>query len=233
MKLRNLLQSAMPVMLGLTLASAAVAGGPSPCIVPDNGTGTVTLPPAGCEYLSPDEVHLIIDGLPDDTQIILAPIHKDFICHKTGSPSPSCNTPGGPLGGEVEDFDSTVVFKATGTGALAGWSRVITIPLAVEIASGPRTLGAPVQTFSADMLSIQGGITGDPDFASLSVVGGTSNGLPSPGTTTLTRQTSDLLWRVDSTFNVAYKLSFVGATGGRLAGWSGTTSSSVHMQAFQ
>lgn len=231
MKLRNLLLSAIVVTAGLMLAGAAAAQ--SPCIEPDNGSGTVTLPPAGCEYLSPDQVHLIIDGLPPGTQIILAPIHKDFICHKTGTPSPICNTPGGPLSGEVEDFDSKVVFQVSGTGALAGWTRILTIPLAVRVASGPRTLGASVQSFNADMLSIQGGITGDPDFASISIVGGTSNGMSSPGKTTLTRLSGEKTWRVDSLFTVSYKISFVGASGGALAGWRGTTAGSVKMQAFQ
>jgi len=46
-------------------APAVVAGvGGNPCVVLDNGGGSVDLPPAGCDYLSPDEVHKIIDGLP-------------------------------------------------------------------------------------------------------------------------------------------------------------------------
>ncbi len=64
------------VFLGITLSSAGMA---DPCEVPDAG-GTVVLPPAGCDYLSPDEVHVIIDGLTPDTTIEFAPIHKDFIC---------------------------------------------------------------------------------------------------------------------------------------------------------
>ena len=32
-------------------AGLPVVTGANPCDVPDNGTGTVTLPPAGCEYL--------------------------------------------------------------------------------------------------------------------------------------------------------------------------------------
>ncbi|MCH7603358.1 MAG: hypothetical protein IIB54_11385, partial [Planctomycetes bacterium] len=59
-------------------------------MVTDDGTGTVTLPPAGCEYLTADEVHEIVDGLPIGTTIELAAIHKDFVC---------ADQPGGPAGG--------------------------------------------------------------------------------------------------------------------------------------
>ena len=40
----------------------------------------MTLPPQGCDYLTGDEVHEIIAGLPPGTTIELAPIHKDFAC---------------------------------------------------------------------------------------------------------------------------------------------------------
>ena len=48
--------------LALLLVPALAAA--VPCVVPDNGSGTVDLPPAGCGYLSPADVHMIIDGLP-------------------------------------------------------------------------------------------------------------------------------------------------------------------------
>lgn len=204
-------------------AAYAVTPPSGPCIVPDNGSGTVTLPPAGCAYLSPDQVHMIIDGLPSGTTIILEPIHQDFICRKLGM----CGTPGGPLGGEVEDFTSKAVFQLSGTGTLSGWVRTITVPLAVQTATAPRPTGS-VQTFKTDMLRIQGSISGDPDFASFDVKGGTANGFSSPGITTLTKQsTGD--FRVDSSFNVGYSISFTGAPGGKLAGRSGTTKGTVTM----
>ena len=68
----------------LTTACLALSGTASadPCNAPDNGTGTVTLPPDGCDYLSPTDVHVIINGLPPGTTIELAPIHRDFICNQ-------------------------------------------------------------------------------------------------------------------------------------------------------
>jgi len=221
-------RSAARVAVGLALASGAVyAQIPPPCNVPDHGTGTVTLPPAGCEYLSDSQVHEIINGLPPGTTIELAPIHKDFICEKTGV----CDVPGGPLGGDTESFTSTGVFQLTGTGALAGWHRLLTVPLSVQIATAPRTPGAPVQSFRTDMQRIQGAIgSGDPDFSTFEIVGGTLNGFPSPGSTTLTRQ-SDGSFNVDSSFNVGFVIRFVGSSDGKLAGFGGTTQGQVVMQA--
>ena len=232
--MQRMMKGAALVALGLALASGAVYAAPAPpppCNVPDNGTGTVTLPPAGCQYLSPSQVHMIINGLPAGTTIILGPSHRDFICRQSTSTGP-CIVPGGPLGGEVENFNSVVVFQLTGTGSLSGWSRTVSVPLAVQVATAPRTPGARIQTFNTNMERIQGSITGDPDFASLDIVGGTANGFPSPGSTTLTRLDNGT-FNVDSNFNVGYIIRFVGASGGKLEGLGGTTQGNVTMKAQQ
>ncbi|MBW8878974.1 MAG: hypothetical protein JF614_28835 [Acidobacteria bacterium] len=229
-KTQRILTGVALVAVGLALATGAVYAQP-PCNVPNNGMGTVTLPPAGCQYLSPSQVHMIINGLPPGTTIILAPIHRDFICRQSTSTGP-CIVPGGPLGGEVENFTSTAVFQLSGTGVLSGWNRTVTVPLNVQVATAPRKAGAAVQTFNTDMRLIQGAITGDPDFDSFQVVGGTANGFSSPGSTTLTRQ-SNGTFNVDSSFNVGYVIKFVGASGGKLAGRSGATQGTVVMKAQQ
>ena len=61
-----------------------------PCILPDNGYGTVDLP-AMCPYVSPDDQMYIIDGLFPGTTIELDPILDNFINIIT--------YPGGLLGG--------------------------------------------------------------------------------------------------------------------------------------
>lgn len=69
---------------------------------------------------------------------------------------------------------------------------------------------------------MQGQVSGDPDFDLLRITAGTSFGLPSPGQTTLT----DLgggNWFVDSFFDITYRIDFIGAPGGILAGMSGST----------
>ncbi len=213
--------------------------GPNPCVVPDNGGGTVTLPPAGCAYLSPDEVHMIIDGLPPGTTIEFAPIHQEFICRgqqPTGVcsfpvpiPGVDCDQPGGSLGGQQECSDSILQASLTGTGALAGFNRTIIVPLIFETHTAPRTPGNPVQSFDTEMFRMRGQIFGDPDFDLLRVTSGTDFGLPSPGHTTLT-QLPNGDWAVDSFFDITYRIEFVGAAGGPLAGMSGTTTGTIRMQ---
>ncbi len=136
----------------------------------DNGMGTVDLPPC-CPYVSPTQLHMIIAGLPPGTTILLAPQHQEFLCRSSTTTGP-CRISGGPLGGEVENFTSTAVFQLSGTGALSGWTRTVTVPLAVPGRHGAAQCRASVQTFNTNMELIQGAIAaGDPDFASLRIVG--------------------------------------------------------------
>lgn len=225
----------LPRSVGMEF-EGGVAGGPNGCIVPDDG-GTVDLPPVGCDYLSPDDVHMIIDGLPAGTTINLAPIHTNFICNKQQGgvcsfpPGVDCEQAGGSLGGEKECSDSTLHFDAqcTGPGCNGFGPRSIDIPLSFETHTAPRTPGDPVQSFDTDMFRMFGQITGDPDFDLLRVVGGTDFGLPSPGHTTLT-QLPGGNWAVDSFFDIAYRIDFVGRPGGPLGGMSGSTTGTIRMQ---
>ena len=210
-----------------------VGGGPLPagpgralsaCNEPDDGSGTVTLPPPGCPYLTADEVHEIVDGLPPGTEILLEPIHAEFVLRYSG--------PGGSLGGEFEFFDSILSVHMTGTGLLSGYERWINVPVSCETNIGPRTPGEPVQSFPTEMVSLEGAIFGDPDFDQLTVRGGAAFGLPSPGQTTLTRlgpPGSD--FNVDSFFDITYQIEFQGAPGSVLDGYGGTTTATVRMQA--
>lgn len=219
------------LVIGLVLASGAAYAQPLPpeCEVPPNTSGTVTLPPPGCEYLTADQVHLIINGLPPDTVIVLDPIHERFICETQGGGD--CGTPGGKLGGEVEVFQSTLRLRMSGTGALSGWSRTIPLSANCETHTGPQTAGATTDTFATDMHRLEGTLTNDPDFDYLHIVAGTANGLPSPGSTTVTL-TPDGTYKVDSHFNIRYRIDFRGAPGGALAGFAGSTEGTVKMRSF-
>jgi len=211
------------------------------CVVNDNGTGTVTLPPAGCEYLSPDEVHEIIDGLPPNTTIEFATIHKDFICNKQPGagvcsfpPGVDCEEPGGSLGGKKECRDSTLSMDLKGTGALAGFMRQIDMAVSFETHTSPWPKDLPSQTIATDMFRLFGQMTnpgsGDPDFDLLRIVAGTDFGLPSPGHTTLTRLgPSGSPFHVDSFFDINYRIDFVGRPGGALGGMSGSTTGTIRM----
>jgi hypothetical protein len=196
----------------LVLALAGPAG--AACSVPDNGTGTIDLPPA-----CPDGWEgpmTIIDGLPAGSTISVAAALNDF--------SATSESPGGTLAGQLQNFDGNLHMALTGTGSLAGFNRLVALPCTVETHSAPRTPGDPVQSFDTVMFLMQGQITGDPDFDLLRVTAGGGFGMPSPGHTTLTREGAPgTPFAVDSFFDITYRIDFVGAPGGVLGGHSGST----------
>ena len=213
-------------MSGSTIGTLrmAVEAPPRPvgaCVVADNGSGTAELPPAPCEYLSPDEFFVIVDGLPPGTTMELHPTQGQFVCVNT-----PCGQPGGSLGGEYEEFDSTLALQVIGTGSLAGFSRNLMLPAPEETHSAPRTPGDPLQHFDTELWDLSVTLVGDPDFASLSITAGGGLGFPSPGMTTLTQQ-PDGSFVVDSFFDISYQIDFAGAPGSILDGMTGMTLGSV------
>jgi hypothetical protein len=207
--------AAFVILLAPGLAAA------TPCVVPNTGGGTVSLPPAGCGYVSPSDLHVILDGLPPGDTIKIGVEHERFfnITH----------TPGGSLGGEKENFNSNLHLVMTGTGTLTGFNRLINLGVVCQTDVAPRTLGDPVQSFDTDMFMLQGQLPpGDPDFDLLRITAGTGFGMPSPGHTTLTLK-SDGNWNVDSFFDITYRIDFVGHPGGPLGGHSGSTTGTIRM----
>lgn len=204
----------------LALASPAQA---VVCVIGPAGDLPPVCLPAGVNgYLSPADVHMIIDGLPPGSTIALGAEHSRFMGITT--------SPGGSLGGNVEQFQSMLFFHLTGTGVLSGYERFIQIPTSDETHTGPRNPTDPVQSFDTTMFALQGQITGDPDFDLLRVTAGNSFGMPSPGHTTLTRL-PDGNFNVDSFFDIEYRIDFIGAPGGPFGGMSGSTTGTIRMQA--
>ena len=190
------------------------------CVEPDNGNGTAELPPPGCGYPSPNEVWMIIDGLPPDTDIELDGPLTNF--------TNIVSVPGGGLAGERITFDAELPWAVSGTGSLAGFNRTIVMPVSGEMHIGPRTPGDPVQSFDTDMFRLQGEIFGDPDFCTLRFTASTEYGLPSPGHTTLYELPSGD-FAIDSFFDISYSIEFEGCPGSQLDGYSGTTTATIHV----
>lgn len=210
MKNRILLAFIATLLLGLLLMPNAFAE----CTAPNNG-GTANLPPPCAYGLTNPWSMAIIAGLPAGTTI--------RINSQIGGYSGASEAAGGSLGGNIQTYNAVMPFSMAGTGDLAGYNRLLSMGVAVETHSAPRTPGNPIQSFDTDMFRLQGQLPiGDPDFDLLRIVAGTGFGMPSPGHTTLTHL-ADGSWAVDSFFDIEYRIDFIGKPGGILGGRSGST----------
>ncbi len=205
---------ALVAAAALGAAWPASVGAQCACQLPDNGNGTVDLmPDCSVGYLG----HMtIVNGLPGGATIEIDAVLHDF--------ANQIEVPGGTLGGHVQTFDATIQMTMSGTGALAGFNRVIFFPANGEAHSAPRIFGDAVQDFDHDIFRMDGQLFGDPDFCTLEVRAGAFYGYPSPGHTLLTRiGPAGDPFNVDSFFDVAYEIEFVGCPGSILDGMSGIT----------
>jgi hypothetical protein len=214
----RILLLALALVLAVPSADARVRA-----VAAENGSGTTDHPPyAPLGYQSPDEISIIVNGLPGGSQLI---------GRLSVEPSaPGAWVPGGSLGGRRQVFGGRVHVRLVGTGALAGYVRTVTMPINTgETHTAPIVTMGTTQQIATDLFMLQSQIIGDPDFDLLRITGGTNFGLPSPGGTRL-----DLLpsgdWHVDSFFDITYRVDFVGAPGGPFAGMSGSTVQQTRLQ---
>ena len=193
------------------------------CIVPEI-SGTAAFP-ATCAggYLSLPGALVLKDGLPPGTLLLGAIRWYDVVLIS--------EVPGGSLGGAAQTFFGTAEMDVTGTGLLAGYSRVLTLHLNGASETAMRFPGTTPQSFPANLTQLLAQLPpGDPDFDLLRITAGSGFGMPSPGHTVFTYVPVSN-WAVDSFFDITYRVDFVGAPGGALAGMSGSTTSQNRFQA--
>jgi hypothetical protein len=158
----------------------------------------------------------IIDGLPPGSQIAMPP---RFTAYTAKFESPTL---------DAHQFLATLQIPMTGSGALAGFTKNVSLQTQIQVQTVVRTPGLPVQDFGADMMGLQGQLPpGDPDFDLLRITGGSGFGLPSPGHFTLTQEGGN--WAVESFFDITYRIDFVGHSGGPLGGMSGSTTGTIRV----
>src|SRR3990172_1779447 len=107
------------------------------CIAPDNGTGTVGLPPENCAYASSEQA--LVLTTPDGTGEAHSDYHVDSFFDIT-------YRIGGSLGGEIQQFGAALSLNLQGRGSLADFRRSIAMPVFAETHTGPRNPGEPVQS---------------------------------------------------------------------------------------
>ncbi|MBI5709152.1 MAG: hypothetical protein HZC42_02455 [Candidatus Eisenbacteria bacterium] len=205
---------------GSTMSGSRFQEGQPPrsaCGVPSIGGTADFPPPCVSGYLSPPDASLLLNGLPSGEPVTGSIRIRNIVT--------TSEVPGGTLGGALQDFTASAVVDLVGNGPLIGFRRSIAFPVTGRTETAPRSLGASVQGFPANLLQLQGQLIGDPDFDLLRIVAGGDFGMPSPGHTTLTLR-SDGRWTVDSFFDIEYLIDFVGAAGGSFGGMSGSTTSS-------
>jgi hypothetical protein len=213
---------ACPVLamsLLLAVASPAWAQTGCPCVEPDV-SGTIIYPPQTCITAGYLGTMQIADGLAAGTTIDCDVRLGGF--HTVGLAA------GGTLGGETQVWSAYLYLQVTGTGNLAGFARIIQVPVTGITHSAPRTYGDAVQSFDHNLMSLSGELFGDPDLCVLRITAGPLQSLPpSLGHTTLTRvgpPGSD--FEVDSFFDITYRIEYQGCPGRILDGMSGADENS-------
>ncbi len=186
-------------LLAATMLLAAATASAQPCCsLPDNGTGTADLPPS-CPPTGYLGTLQVIDGLPAGGTLALEATLSNFV---------ASSVPGGSLGGTIETWTASVTLQVTGGGTLAGFNRVIVMPVTGETHSGPRTPGDAVQTVPIRVTAFDGLLTGDSDFSLLQWERDLNL---SPGQTTLSRQGGPGTdFEASSFFDYRYRIQFEG-----------------------
>ena len=138
--------------------------------------------------------------------------------------------PGSPLGGGLSVGNDQLELEIMGEGAFGGYRRTLTMPVQTFINWSPEANHQPNQGRAADLYFLYGELAGDPDFSLLRISGGTGFGMPSLGHTTIEKQANGD-WKLDSSYDLTYRIEWAGAPAGLLAGEGGATQAVLKLQA--
>jgi hypothetical protein len=210
----------------LSVAPASAAVQQSPCKVTVNSDGSVTLPPANCAYVTPNQLHALLREIKPGTTVMIDIKHLRFLCKGGSVPLEYCSTKGGPLGGEVEQFDSTLQITTTVINEDTGdvTTGISNVSAGVKIATGPQSpdVVGTEGTIAAEMLNMQGVGGGDGMFSYIAITAGRENGYPSPGTISVQSSNGSTVPGdtavLDSKFNIGFRIDLVGSDDGPLGG---------------
>lgn len=191
--------------------------------LPESGAGSIVWPPAGTE------------GRPGVTPgwfaaQRLAPARALLVRMNLRATPGADLYPGGTLGGELSMGYDQLEMQIVGEGAWAGYKRTLIVPVQTFVNWGPKADYQSRQGRAADVHFLYGEIAGDPDFGLLRVTGGTGFGMPSVGHTLAEKQ-SNGDYRVDSNYDLNYRIEWTGAPGSMLAGESGALQATLEMKA--
>jgi len=155
------------------------------CQLPDNGSGTIDLPPTcPAGYSFPVSVIKLADGLPPGASLGIALNLTAF--------SGIVRTPGGVLGGESTEFDATGAVTITGMGRLNGISLGFELTTKVRMDFAPHTEFVE-QNISGRLVSLEGTMSlPNVYFNAFTIRAGEEFGLPSPGWVKASLQRSGL-----------------------------------------
>lgn len=186
------------------------------CEAPDDGTGSVSFPPPCASGFVGDPAAIAaVNGLPTGSPLLARVELKNI--------SVTSRTAGGALDGETQNATASLVLSLQGSGDLAGYSRTITLPATLQTMTEPWVKGPAPQHFQFLLQSLSATLPpGDPDFASLTILGGEGASFRTTGFTTY-RPKGNGTFTVESSIDFGYRLSFAGKPGSPFAGLSGTT----------
>lgn len=209
-------------------ADRAIAGAGA-CVTAKAPGGSI-LPPIDCNYISPAKVHQLLEdpNKPNSVKLQLHINHRRFLCMKPRLNGPCKITKGGPLGGQLEEFDSTLVIDITGVDEFKDYKRTLALDAYTITATSQIDPKADYQVIENQMVHIEATLTDDVDFNYLRIVAGTDNGLESSGRTTITRVGEDL-YQADSEFEIEYAIDVEASEDGPLRGLAASSKGIVTM----